>query len=91
MTTKEAHAKLKGTYSKDKNQILFNQFAINYNNEPEICKRGSILIRVFNKKMDKKRMQKLQGKSQVDAGHFGDALKKQKIQDGEDELAGDKL
>ena len=60
LSTTEAHKRLKGTFSKDKNAILFDEFGINYNNEPEICKRGSILIRLFNKKKDKKKMSKEQ-------------------------------
>ena len=42
----EAHQKLKGTLSKDKNEILFSQFNINYNNQPEVYKKGTLLIRV---------------------------------------------
>lgn len=33
-----------GTLSSDKNEILF-QLGINYNNEPEIFKKGTIFIR----------------------------------------------
>lgn len=42
----EADIKLKGTLAKDKNEILFTQFGINYNEEPEQFKRGSIMIRL---------------------------------------------
>ena len=42
----EAHQKLKGTLSNDKNEILFSQFNINYNNQPEVYKKGSLIIRV---------------------------------------------
>ncbi|KAG7293202.1 Glucose-responsive transcription factor [Staphylotrichum longicolle] len=31
----------KGTYAADKNEILFSKFSINYNNEPEMYKKGS--------------------------------------------------
>ena len=34
-----------GTVSKDKNERLFSEFGINYNNEPEQFKRGSVAIR----------------------------------------------
>lgn len=34
-----------GTFSADKNEILFSRFGINYNNEPEVFKKGSILYR----------------------------------------------
>ncbi|KAK6458366.1 Thg1 C terminal domain-containing protein [Scheffersomyces xylosifermentans] len=45
MTPKEAENKLIGTVASDKNEILFSQFGINYNNEPEIFKKGTILMR----------------------------------------------
>ncbi|CAH2355585.1 tRNA(His) guanylyltransferase [[Candida] railenensis] len=45
LTPKEAEEKLKGTLAADKNEILFKEFGINYNNEPEIFKKGSILVR----------------------------------------------
>ena len=41
----EAHKKLKGTFSKDKNEILFKEFGINYNNEPIVFKRGCTLTK----------------------------------------------
>lgn len=34
-----------GTVSADKNEILFKRFGINYNNELEIYKKGSVLYR----------------------------------------------
>ena len=46
MSKDEAHKKLKGTLANDKNEILFSQFGINYNNEPEVYKKGTLLIRV---------------------------------------------
>ncbi|KAJ2553389.1 tRNA-histidine guanylyltransferase 1-like [Coemansia sp. RSA 1933] len=45
MSQKDAEKKLSGTLSKDKNELLFSEFGINYNNEPEIFKKGSVLIR----------------------------------------------
>jgi hypothetical protein len=36
---------LKGTLSSDKNEILFKRFGINYNNEEEIYKKGSVVYR----------------------------------------------
>lgn len=35
----------KGTLSADKNEILFSRFGINYNNEPDMYKKGSVLFR----------------------------------------------
>jgi tRNA(His) guanylyltransferase len=34
-----------GTVSSDKNEILFKRFGINYNNEKEIYKKGSVVFR----------------------------------------------
>ena len=49
---------LKGTLTKDKNEIMFEN-GLNYNEEPEVLKRGTILIRVSgNKKLDKKEKKK---------------------------------
>ncbi|THW44075.1 tRNAHis guanylyltransferase [Aureobasidium pullulans] len=42
MTTTEAELALKGTFSADKNEILFKRFNINYNAEGEIWKKGSV-------------------------------------------------
>lgn len=36
---------VQGTYSADKHELLFSRFSINYNNEPEIYKKGSIIFR----------------------------------------------
>ncbi|KAK4218304.1 tRNA guanylyltransferase [Rhypophila decipiens] len=43
----EAEQILKGTLSADKNEILFKQFGINYNNEPEMFKKGSVIFRDY--------------------------------------------
>ncbi|KAF5269234.1 hypothetical protein FQR65_LT02535 [Abscondita terminalis] len=45
LTNKEAQERLSGTLSSDKNEILFSEFGINYNNEPEIFRKGTILLR----------------------------------------------
>lgn len=34
-----------GTFSKDKNEILFTQFGVNYNTLPAIYRKGSILVK----------------------------------------------
>lgn len=41
----EAEKELSGTYSSDKNEILFSRFGINYNNEPELYRKGSVAYR----------------------------------------------
>ncbi|ODV59852.1 tRNA guanylyltransferase [Ascoidea rubescens DSM 1968] len=48
LSPKEAENKLIGTLSSDKNEILFSQFGINYNNEKEIYKKGTIITRDYN-------------------------------------------
>ncbi|KAJ5553722.1 tRNA(His) guanylyltransferase [Penicillium frequentans] len=47
MTNTDAEQELKGTVSSDKNEILFKRFGINYNNEGEIYKKGSVLYRQY--------------------------------------------
>jgi tRNA(His) guanylyltransferase len=49
MTPQEAENRLIGTLASDKNEILFKEFGINYNNEPEIFKKGTIILRQFDK------------------------------------------
>lgn len=44
-TTAEAHATLKGTVSREKHEILFSRFDINYNNLDERYRKGSVLFR----------------------------------------------
>lgn len=48
MNTSEAHKRLKGTFSKDKHNILFEEFKMNYNDEPDVFKRGSIILHEYN-------------------------------------------
>ncbi|KAJ1675659.1 tRNA-histidine guanylyltransferase 1-like [Spiromyces aspiralis] len=48
LSQKEAEKQLCGTLSRDKNELLFSKFGINYNNEPEIFKKGSVLVDVVN-------------------------------------------
>lgn len=44
-STREAEGILKGTLSKDKHEILFTKFGINYNNEPQLFRKGSFLAK----------------------------------------------
>ncbi|KAK4227584.1 tRNA guanylyltransferase [Podospora fimiseda] len=43
----EAEKMLKGTLAADKNEILWSKFNINYNNEPAIYKKGSVVFRDY--------------------------------------------
>ncbi|CBX97916.1 hypothetical protein LEMA_P093250.1 [Plenodomus lingam JN3] len=47
MDPREAEQKLSGTVSSDKNELLFKEFGINYNKEPECFKKGTVLYRDF--------------------------------------------
>lgn len=42
---KDAEKELQGTFSSDKNELLFSRFGINYNNEPEMFKKGTVIFR----------------------------------------------
>nr|XP_061783740.1 probable tRNA(His) guanylyltransferase [Nerophis lumbriciformis] len=44
LTTIQAEDRLKGTLAGDKNEILFSEFDINYNNEPAVHRKGTTLI-----------------------------------------------
>ena len=45
LSTRDAQERLKGTVSSEKNEILFSQFNINYNNLPELYRKGTVLIK----------------------------------------------
>jgi len=45
LTNIEAEGKLKGSLSADKNELLFTDYGINYNEEPLVFKKGTIQIR----------------------------------------------
>jgi tRNA(His) guanylyltransferase len=45
MAPRDAEQRLSGTVSADKNEILFKEFGVNYNNEPECFKKGTVLYR----------------------------------------------
>lgn len=44
LTTAQAEERLKGTLAADKNEILFSEFDINYNNEDPVHRKGTTLI-----------------------------------------------
>lgn len=48
MSTTEAEHALKGTVSSDKNEILFSRFGINYNKEPLIYRKGTVIFRAYD-------------------------------------------
>lgn len=46
-TEREAEEELRGTFSKDKNEMLFSRFGMNYNNEENVWKKGSTVFRQY--------------------------------------------
>jgi tRNA(His) guanylyltransferase len=44
---REAEEALQGTTAADKNEILFSRFGINYNQEDEMFKKGTMIYRNF--------------------------------------------
>ena len=48
ISTTEAEQALKGTVSSYKNEILFSKFGINYNNEPEVFRKGTVIYRAYD-------------------------------------------
>ncbi|KAI1629049.1 tRNA guanylyltransferase [Exophiala viscosa] len=47
MSHTEAEEFLKGTVSADKNEILWSRFGVNYNNEAEMFRKGSVVFREY--------------------------------------------
>lgn len=47
LSTTDAEHLLKGTLSADKNEILFSRFGINYNKEPQVYRKGTIVYRSY--------------------------------------------
>lgn len=88
-TPQEAEKALCGTVSSTKNEILFSQFGINYNNEPEMFKKGTVLVRdlgndnnnqepgIALSERQKQRMTKRYSKAEIEQLHvdiIGDAF-----------------
>ncbi|XP_059617390.1 probable tRNA(His) guanylyltransferase [Phlebotomus argentipes] len=57
LTNSAAEERLRGTMAAEKNELLFQRFKINYNNEPAIFRKGTVLLRkrVHAEKIDLKR------------------------------------
>lgn len=41
----QAEEALRGTVASEKNELLFKEFGINYNNEPDLFRKGTSLLR----------------------------------------------
>lgn len=53
LSNQEAETELRGTFSSDKNELLFTKFGINYNKLPAMFRKGTILLRKRVKINDK--------------------------------------
>lgn len=77
MTPQEAEAALAGTLASDKNEILYAKCGINYNNEPEMFKKGTVLVREYDEwkqgeevtSRQKQRQEKVRRKARVEKYH----------------------
>ncbi len=52
VTNSDAERQLKGTLAADKNELLFSRFGINYNDEKEMFRKGTTIIRSPNGKAE---------------------------------------
>lgn len=48
MSGTQAEERLKGTLAKDKNEILFSEFKINYNEEEAMFRKGTVVYRAYD-------------------------------------------
>jgi tRNA(His) guanylyltransferase len=48
MSATDAELALKGTVSSDKNEMLFSRFGVNYNNEPQLYRKGTVVYRSYD-------------------------------------------
>lgn len=62
LTPQEAEKRLCGTLSADKNELLFSTYGVNYNNELEQFKKGTVIILRNGKDFDPKYYSKAEGK-----------------------------
>jgi tRNA(His) guanylyltransferase len=65
LTPQQAEERLRGSFSSDKNELLFSEYGINYNNELEQFKKGT-LITLPELTDDMKKQMKKESKSSYD-------------------------
>ncbi|ODH53278.1 hypothetical protein GX48_00474 [Paracoccidioides brasiliensis] len=63
----EAEKELQGTVSGEKNEILFSRFGINYNNEPEMYRKGSVIFRDYETQPQTEEEKAGDGSNEVEA------------------------
>ncbi|OAL40626.1 hypothetical protein AYO20_00362 [Fonsecaea nubica] len=78
MTPTAAEELLKGTLASDKNEILWSRFGINYNNEPEMYRKGSVVFREY-------RVEDVPGSQQKGRGTGGGQRQQRKQKQGQEE------
>lgn len=83
---KEVENELLGTLAAQKNEILFSKCGINYNNEPAMCRKGTVIVREYEGwkaevqellSRQKQRAEKTRKKAQINVLHvdiIGDAF-----------------
>eukprot|EP00116_Pleurobrachia_bachei_P008513 sb/3468775/ len=59
LTTQEAEKRLNGSFSADKNEILFSEFGLNYNDEPAVYRKGSTIVWISTVDEETKRKKKV--------------------------------
>ncbi|PMD16417.1 tRNAHis guanylyltransferas-like protein Thg1 [Hyaloscypha hepaticicola] len=70
LDAKSAEKELAGSLAADKNEILFSKFKINYNNEPEIYKKGSVVFRdIAQSKTQEENDRKRRAKARITVQH----------------------
>ncbi|KAE8353749.1 Thg1 C terminal domain-containing protein [Aspergillus coremiiformis] len=80
MSNTDAEQELQGTVSSDKNEILFKRFDINYNNEEEIYKKGSVLYRQYQLEDVKSQSEPGSGVLVEEEGNFAQETKTSRSQ-----------
>jgi len=73
-TPHEAQERLKKTFSNEKNEILFSEFGINYNNLPQLYRKGTILVNQEVEEMMEKNGQQFLRKKKKVVQYFEDAI-----------------
>ena len=72
MSPTAAEEELKGTVAADKNEILFSRFGINYNNEKDMFRKGSVVFREFELAEKVEGRPLLEGEGHEDGNNYPD-------------------
>ncbi|KAG9044801.1 tRNA-His guanylyltransferase [Tulasnella sp. UAMH 9824] len=90
MSTSEAHQKLKGTVSADKNEILHSQFGINYNSVDARFRKGSVVVKVLKPVEESQEASRSSGHSDTGAsGSFDQGGSETEV--GENDITAQKI